>query len=1209
MFKTTLAYENWESKYRYGDETPVQTWERVARTLAAVEKKPEDWYDKFLKTIVKFNEDKQPIGLKCTPGGRITANIGTKFKGATLLNCFISGPVSGATIKYTRKTIDGFISYPVEINTPESPDDLVNIFLSIMEQAKTLASEGGYGMNFDWIRPRGSLIKGTGIKHPGVVAYMKVWDAVAECIVKGDKDGYSDKLRNYLKSEEAVVEIKDTLKKMTRKGAMLAALSVSHPDIEEFIRAKQQSGVLTKFNISVLIDNAFISAVESDDFYEQKFNGVVIKRVKARALYDLIMESTYNRAEPGVLFYDNLQTNNPISYLGNLNCANPSLRKGTRIVTDSGLEEIQNLENKKFKIKNLNGTWEDAECFLSGKNKTLYKISLSNNNEVYCTEEHKWPVLTVGGGWAKQYTRNLRSGDVLPFPSAVNNYLNYNDELTRDEGFMLGWLYGDGWIHTDNQRHEYGFMFNRKERYIAKKVLDIVNTLKPDKSSINNDRDGNFVFQISSEVFHTLMVSKYGVISKEEGFPRCIWESNLNFIHGFLDGLLSSDGFVSQPVMKRLSLTTSKEKMAYDYCDLLGFLGVKTTKYKRSTKKVIFPNKKNYNKEYTRFDIHTHGRNVLDLGNDFYLTHIDKQKRLKNIINTCSNFNKIDFNRVRIVSVEKTELQEDVWDIRVFDDTHCFRISSAITGNCGEVGGNPLLTTVCLLGSPNLTQYVDIINGVPTFNWDEYIEDVKTFSRMLDNVCDLSNAPLPSYEWAIKNIRQFGMGINGLGSTLMMLGIKYNSPEAIAFTKKICSLKENLTWQTSALLAKEKGVFPAYNKEKFESTAYFKSDRITEETKALMRKYGVRNGKTTTCPPAGTTAIICDNTSNGIEPVYKLDYERKAIVSSWPTGLTAENVKSVLEYHKKKDFEYWEGEFDGKKYYYEPHNRGLCEVTVVRDYGYQWLLDNFPNKDHSDYLVTTKDLTVEDHMAIQETLQYYNNQSTSKTINLPNKYPFADFKKLYIEGCKRGLVGLTTYREGSMESVLSSIETAIENKEIIKRDIKLPSEFINGPTKVIKREGMKFYIHFSYLPEDTKMTHPVCIWIYTNSEEKGASVICNKASRELAKLSLKCGIEQKLVVEAIEKCKNDYPHNRLGRMISLCLRHNIPREDILVTLKGIEEDRISSVLTAVKKFIGETIKDGTVLKGIKCPNCGGDNMVMQAGCYSCNDCHSIGCGS
>ena len=848
MFKTQLAYENWDSKYRYNGETPLETWQRVAKALASVEKNPDEWYDKFLKTIVKF-EDGVAVGLKCTPGGRITANIGTKFKGATLINCFGTGPVSGAKISYVRTSKDKSISYPISVKSSDNPDDIYNIFLSIMEQAKTLASEGGYGMNFDWIRPRGSLIKGTGIKHPGVVAYLKVWDAVAECIVKGDLDGYSDKLKNYFKTEEQLNETKTIVKKMTRKGAMLAAISCSHPDVEEFIRAKQTSGTLTKFNMSVLLTDDFMRAVEKDDYFDQSFEGTVYKRVKAKDLYNLIMESCYNRAEPGILFYDNLQRNNPVSWLGDLNCCNP----------------------------------------------------------------------------------------------------------------------------------------------------------------------------------------------------------------------------------------------------------------------------------------------------------------------------------------------------------------------CGEIGINSLITTVCLLGSPNLSQYVGITNGKAFFDFNLYEEDIKTFTRMLDNVCDITNAVLPSYTWVIKNLRQFGMGINALGSALMMLGIPYNSKEAVAFTKKVCQLKENATWQASALLAKEKGVFPAYNKEKFESTEYFKSDRITEETKNLLRRYGARNAKTTTAPPLGDTSIIC-GTSNGIEPVFLLDFDRKVICQKWPDGLNSDNIKAVLKHHKKKDFEYWEGLYNNKKYYYEPHNRGLCEATIVRDYGYQWILDNFPDKDHSKYLTTTKDIEVKDHLNIQEVVQYYNNQSVSKTVNLPKNYPFKDFKDLYRDGWKKGLIGLTTYREGSMESVLSSIEDAQNKKEIIKKDIKLPEEFINGHTKIIKREGMKYYLHFSYLPDDFDLKHPVCLWIYTNSEEKGSSIVCNRASRELAKLALSFGVNRNLIAEGIEKCKHDEPHNRLGRMTSLCFRHNIPREDILVALKGIEGDHISTLLTAVRKFIGETIEDGTKIKGIKCPNCKGDNMEMSGGCFRCMDCGNTGCG-
>ena len=108
MFKTNLAQEVWEKKYRYGDETPIETWKRVANTLATVENKADQkqWAEKFLKTLVRFDVEGNPIGLKFTTGGRVTANIGTEYKAATLLNCYINGPVTGATIKYKRQAKD-----------------------------------------------------------------------------------------------------------------------------------------------------------------------------------------------------------------------------------------------------------------------------------------------------------------------------------------------------------------------------------------------------------------------------------------------------------------------------------------------------------------------------------------------------------------------------------------------------------------------------------------------------------------------------------------------------------------------------------------------------------------------------------------------------------------------------------------------------------------------------------------------------------------------------------------------------------------------------------------------------------------------------------------------------------------------------------------------------------------------------------------------
>jgi ribonucleotide reductase alpha subunit len=228
MFKTEIAKEIWSSKYKFGDETPIETFERVARALASVEKEPEIWYERFLNTLVRFHDD-VPVGLKTTTGGRITANVGTTYKKATLLNCFVSAPVSNAMISYQRQTENGFLKFPISYKTDNTPDDLINIFLTIVEQAKTLASEGGYGLCFDFIRPRSSIIKGTGIKHPGVVAYMKIWDSVSQCIVQGDADGYVDRIKNYL-TEQEFNEVKEIIKKSIRKGAMLGSLSCFSKD-------------------------------------------------------------------------------------------------------------------------------------------------------------------------------------------------------------------------------------------------------------------------------------------------------------------------------------------------------------------------------------------------------------------------------------------------------------------------------------------------------------------------------------------------------------------------------------------------------------------------------------------------------------------------------------------------------------------------------------------------------------------------------------------------------------------------------------------------------------------------------------------------------------------------------------------------------------------------------------------------------------------
>jgi ribonucleoside-diphosphate reductase alpha chain len=1184
MFKTDLAMENWASKYRYKNETPIGTFQRIARALASVEKKEEQdhWYDAFLKLMVRIDENGDPTGLKFTPGGRITSNIGTDYKNATAINCFVTGPVSEATVSYRRKSSDNKVSYDVKYETDDNPDDLINIFLTILEQAKTLASEGGYGINFDFIRPRGSLIKGIGVKHPGVIAYMQIWDMVSECIVRGTNDGYLDKLKNYLKNEEEVSQVKKAVKAMARKGAMLSALSVSHPDIEEYVRAKQSSGVLTKFNMSVLITDEFMQAVERDDFFDLSFKGVVSKRLKARDLYNLIMESCYNRAEPGILFYDNMHKNNPVAYLGRCNCSNPCLHGDSLLLTKKGLKKIKSLKDISIEIWN-GAEWSTSRIVSTGV-KPVYELRMSNGMYLRGTEDHiveadtaETPIANTIG---KEITRIFGSAwEGVPVP------------YTNNELVCLGFAFGDSNYHEASGRFKYV--------YIGEKDFEVESLFNEIGESLEEERryDKRTISFSFSEKCEKLNFPKatlpYRYLSDE---ILCLPPNQLK---QFLKGLFSANGCVLDK-HSRVTLKTSCKTLVEQLQVALLALGIKSYFTKNKAHIVEFSNgeyscKESYDLNITSDDVAVF-REIIGF--------VQKYKTEKiNSIEMAHGRRK----KPKVVSLTYVG-EEEVYD---FSEpiTHWAFVNGLKTHNCGEVVGLPTLTTVCLLGSVNLTQYVyKGMDGRPRFNLDEYKQDIRVAVRMLDNVNDVTNSPLPSYTWAIKNLRQIGIGLNGVGSALMMLHIPYNSEEGVKFIEELNEIKENLTWQQSALLAKEKGAFKAYIKKDFEGTEYFKSDRLSEETKDLLKKHGARNAKTTTNPPLGNSSIICDNVSNGIEPVFSLEQERKIICKDWPEGLTTDNVKDLFKVYKEKDYKYWKGEYKGKTYYFEPHNRGLCEVVPLRDYGYQWILDNYPEDKKAAFVVTTEDLEIEDHLNIQEAVQKHINQSVSKTVNLPKNYPFAKYKELYIEAWKRGLIGFTTYRAGSMESVLSDISKAEDSREIIKRDIKLPKVFVNGPTSIIKKEGKKFYIHFSYLPEDTDMSLPVCMWIYTNAkyQEKDDLKICNKAARELAKLAYKCGIDEKIIEDSLAKAKEDHPHNRLGRMISLNLRHNVPREKVLVSITGIEGDSVSSLLTAVRKFIGETIPDGTPLEGLKC-DCGG-SLVMEAACKRCVECKTQFCG-
>ncbi len=203
------------------------------------------------------------------PAGRILAGAGTSNR-VTLINC------------YVMETI---------------PDSLRGIMNTLCNSAYTMQQGGGIGMDFSPLRPRGAALRraGAGAVASGPKTYMDTWDAMCGTIMSAG----------------------------TRRGAMMAVLSISHPDILEFISCKQQPGKLTNFNISVLVSDDFMTALAADADWELKFDGTVYRSIPARELWSSIIKNTYEYSEPGVIFIDRVNKLNNLRYCETISCTNP----------------------------------------------------------------------------------------------------------------------------------------------------------------------------------------------------------------------------------------------------------------------------------------------------------------------------------------------------------------------------------------------------------------------------------------------------------------------------------------------------------------------------------------------------------------------------------------------------------------------------------------------------------------------------------------------------------------------------------------------------------------------------------------------------------------------------------------------------------------------------------------------------------------------
>jgi ribonucleoside-diphosphate reductase alpha chain len=472
------------------------------------------------------------------------------------------------------------------------------------------------------------------------------------------------------------------------------------------------------------------------------------------------------------------------------------------------------------------------------------------------------------------------------------------------------------------------------------------------------------------------VASRYGFTHNNKYFvPQALFEGSEEIQRGFLQGLFSSDGTVIGTIEKGVSvrLTSVSKTLLQQVQVLLLNFGIVSRIYenRRTASERLMPDGNGALKLYNCQAYHelvVSKTSLLKFSALIGFLQTKKQDKLRSLL---SLYHRGPYKESLTATFSSLvpDGEEEVFDITV-SDIHRFSANGLAVLNCGEEGLPPF--GVCNLGSINLSSLVvsSNINKPGKFNFSLLKKVVRTAVRFQDNVVDMDPYIFPGMrKIQLEGERRLGLGTMGLGDALIKLHRRYGSKESLKFIDKIYQIIRNEAYRAAIDNAREKGSFPKFNQK-----LYLKGKFIQELPQSLqeeIKKYGIRNSLLLMQAPTGSTSLMAGTTS-GIEPVFEFEFVR----------------------------------------------RDRLGKHVIRHPLYEQWLKKSSKLERPDYFVSANELTPEDHVRVQATIQKYVDASISKTVNAPKTHTVSQVKKLYTLAYKLGCKGITYMREGSRPGVL-----------------------------------------------------------------------------------------------------------------------------------------------------------------------------------------------
>ena len=461
----------------------------------------------------------------------------------------------------------------------------------------------------------------------------------------------------------------------------------------------------------------------------------------------------------------------------------------------------------------------------------------------------------------------------------------------------------------------------------------------------------------------------------------------------------------------------------------------------------------------------------------------------------------------------------------------------------------------CLLGSINLARLVrQPFTGKAQVDPAELAELVGIAVRMMDNTVDVSGFPLEPQRQEALAKRRIGLGMTGLADALMMVGLRYGTPEAAARAGDWARQINRAAYLASARLAAEKGAFPLFDREPYLAGETVRD--LDADVRALIAEHGIRNALLTSVAPTGTISLVADNTSSGIEPVFALAYTRKVLQ---PDGTRTE--EEVSDY-------------------------ALRQYRALHG-------ENAPLP---PYFVTAQELTPAEHVRMQAAVQRHVDSAISKTVNVPEDIGFEAFQAVYLDAYRSGCKGCTTYRPNAVTGSVLQVRPAEPVVAAPVFELMVRPEKVVGATYKLRWPDSEhaMYVTVNDIEQDG-MRRPFEVFVNSKNLEHYAWVV---ALTRMISAVFRRGGEVAFVAEELKQVFDprggQWSNGRYVPSLVAAIGEVLERHM-----------RETGFLTAAEPPVSadaETALQPASQLGPLCPKCSQPGLVKEAGCLSCMHC-------